>query len=143
MYVSMYVCMYLCVCIYIRMYVCMYVYRYVCMYVCMHVCCRLSMLVHIMVNIIVPLRSVLTNGMHDYVSRTGFLRTAQVCIMDSYREPHFHRLYLSKWHIYAAHLKQNKIKNCVMNGWLAMILVVIKLAVMQLAVIELAVTGWN
>ena len=107
------------------MYVCMCVCMYVCMFVCVYVCCMYVGNVHIMA----PLRSVLTNGVcmyhrqvsygrHMCVSRTAL---TDLTFTDSSQTNDAFTL---------AHLIQNKANNCVMNGWLAIILAVMSMAVM-------------
>ena len=90
------------------------------------------------VHIMAPLRRVLMNGVcmyheqvfygrHMCVSRTAL---TDLTLTDSAQtNDAFTR----------AHLIQNKVKNCVMNGWLAIILVVMPVAVMLVAVMQLAV----
>ena len=115
----------------------MYMYTYVCMYVCMYVCLSVCMCVGY-VHIMAPLRSELTNGAcmyHGQVSYGRHMCVSRTALTDltftdsSQTNDAFTR----------AHLIQNKVKNCVMNGWLTIILVVMPVAVMQLAVIILAV----
>ena len=110
------------------MYVCMYVF------VCVYVCCMYVGYVHIMA----PLRSALMNGVcmyHGQVSYGRHMCVSRTALTDltftdsSQTNDAFTR----------AHLIQNKVKNCVMNGWLAIILAVMPVAVMQLADIKLTV----
>ena len=123
LYVSRYVCMYVCMYVFIHvyMYVCMYLYTYVCMRVCMFVCVYVCCMYVGYVHIMAPLCSVLSNGVcmyhrqvsygrHMCVSRTAL--TDLTFIDSSQINDTFTR----------AHLIQNKVKNCVMNGWIAIIL---------------------
>ena len=138
------------------------------MFVCVYVCCMYAGYVHITV----PLRSMLTNGVcmyHGQVSYGRHMCVSRTALTDLTFTDCSQTNDAFTW----AHLIQNKVKNCVMNGWLAIILAVmpvavmqlaiiiltimqladiklvvmqlavIKLTVMQLAVIELAVIGWN
>ena len=159
-YIRMYVYMY--VCIYVYICSCKYIWMSVCLYVCMHVCCTYVCMY--------------TSWFTSLFPYAACSRTAWLCITDRFLSDGtcvYHGL-LSRTSVSQtvlkqngaftrAHLIQNKIKNCVLNGWLAIILAVIpvavmqlaviilavmqlaviKLAVMQLAVIELAVIGWN
>ena len=133
------------------------------MFVCEYVCCMYVGYVHIMA----PLRSALTNGVcmyHGQVSYGRHMCVSRTALTDLTFTDFSQANGAFSW----AHLLQNKVKNCVMNSWLAIILAVmpvavmqlaviilvvkhladiklavIKLAVMQLEVIELAVIGWN
>ena len=130
---------------------------YVCMFVCVYVCCMYVGYVHI----IAPLRSVLVNGECMYHRQVSYGR--HMCVSRTLTDLTFTDSSQTNDAFTRAHLIQNKVKNCVVNGWLAIILAVmpvavmqlaviilaviqladIKLVVMQLAVIKLAVIGWN
>ena len=84
-----------------------------------------------------PLRSVLTNVCmyHGKVSYGRYICVSLTTLTDLT----FTDSSLTNDAFTRAHLIQNKVKNCVMNGWLAIILAVMPVAVMQLTVIILAV----
>ena len=121
----MHVCMYLC------MHACIDVCMYFCLYVCtLYVCMYTSWIPYAACSC--------TNSMcmyHGQVSHRRHMCVSRTALTDLT----FIDCTQTNGASTRAHLMQNKVKNWVMNGWLAIFMAVMPVVVMQLAVIILAV----